>query len=147
MSKPILNDTEVDSVYVMFWRMIYFTINRYDGNPTAELLTMLTISVLNNVGYGPTITDLVELTGLEQSSVSRYVARGLEAGLLAENIDPEDRRLRHLHTTAVGKKMGAEYEKQMLKTARESTDAIRGKGKSKNPVQDLKNILLGIREA
>lgn len=147
MSESVLNDTEVSSVYVMFWRMLYFTINQYEGNPTAELLTLITINLLNDVGCKPTITDLVDLTGLEQSSVSRYVARALKTGLLAEVIDPEDRRLRHLSGTAMGRKKGAAYEKKMIEAARLSTDAFRGKGKSKDPVQDLKNILLEIRGA
>ena len=147
MSESVLNDTEVGSVYVMFWRMLYFTINKYEGNPTAELLTLITINLLNDVGCGPTITDLVDLTGLEQSSVSRYVARALNMGLLTEVIDPEDRRLRHLSATAMGRKKGAAYEKKMIETARLSTDAFRGKGKSKDPAQDLKNILLEIRGA
>jgi DNA-binding MarR family transcriptional regulator len=69
----------------------------------------------------------------------------LEAGLLTESIDPADRRLRHLRTTAAGKKKGAEYEKKMLETARQSTDTTRGKGKNKDPVQDLKNFLLDLR--
>ena len=129
----------------MFWRMLFTAVNRYDSSPTPELLTLMTINLFHEADYGPTITEVVELTGLEQSSVSRYVAHALKSGLMTETIDPIDRRLRRLRPTVKGRRKGAAHEQEMLKTARLSTEAYRGKGESKNPVQDLKNILLATR--
>ncbi len=145
MSKSVLNDIDFGSVYAMFWRMLFTAVNRYDSSPTPELLTLMTINLFHEADYGPTITEVVELTGLEQSSVSRYVAHALKSGLMTETIDPIDRRLRRLRPTVKGRRKGAAHENEMLKTARLSTEAYRGKGESKNPVQDLKNILLATR--
>ena len=145
MSKSVLNDIDFGSVYAMFWRMLFSAVNGYDSSPTPELLTLMTINLFHEADYGPTITEVVELTGLEQSSVSRYVAHALKSGLMTETIDPIDRRLRRLRPTVKGRRKAAAHEKEMLNTARLSTEAFRGKGESKNPVQDLKNILLATR--
>ena len=127
--------------------MLYMTINRYNRNATAEWLTWMTINLLDKADYGPTIMELVALTGLPKASVSQYVARGVRRGFLAKVIDPKDRRLRHFRQTAMGRNKGAWHEKQMLQTAHLCIEALRGNGESKDPVSDLKNILLGLRES
>ena len=107
MSKSVSADKETVLVDAMCWRMLYKIMNRYEGNTAAELLTLATISLLDKADYGPTITELVELTGVPKTRVSRYVSRAVQRGILAEVVDLEDRRLRHLRLTAKGRSKGA----------------------------------------
>lgn len=144
MSKSELADLEVGAIYATFWRMVYMSVHRYGSNPTGELLTVMTITLLDKAGYNPTTADLVEITGLAKSNVSRYVSRQIKNGFLTEVVDRQDRRRRLLHPTAKGRKDEAWHQEQTLKMARLSSEALRGFGKSKRPVVDLKNILLGI---
>ncbi len=145
MSKSVSVDKETVSIAATFWRLLYKTMNQYERNSDADSLIFLTISLLDKADYGPTIMELVALTGLPKAGVSRYVARGVRRGFLAEVIDPKDRRLRHLRPTAMGRNKGAWNEKKMLETARLSSEALRGKGNSKDPFTDLKNILLDLQ--
>ncbi len=145
MGKSTSTDIELGSIYAAVWRMIFTTRKNYDGNPTGELLVVLTIMILDKVGYRPTISELVELTGLQKSSVSRYVSRAIESGFMTEVVNPEDRRQRNLRPTAAGKKMGAEHEKKFLETMRLSKAALRGEGKRKEPAEDIRGVLLGIK--
>ena len=147
MSKSVSVDKETVSIAATCWRLLYKTMNQYERNSDADSLILVTISLLDKADYGPTIMELVALTGLPKASVSRYVARGVRSGFLAEVIDPKDRRLRRLRQTAMGRNKGAWHEKQMLQTAHLCIEALRGNGKSKDPVSDLKNILLGLRES
>ena len=144
-SGSVLADIEIGSIYAMFWRMLYTAKRRYSSNSTAELLTFMTINLMDQAGYRPTISELVELTGLEKSAVSRYVSGAIEKGFLTEVMGPKDRRLRRLRPTAMGRKIGASHRRKMLETARLSTEALRGKGNSKDPVTDLKDILLDLQ--
>ena len=146
MSKGMSTDSEVGSIYATFWRMIYMTVHRYDSNPTGELLTVMTIALLDKAGYHPTISELVQITGLQQTSVSRYVSRQIKAGFMTEVVDPNDRRRRRLCPTEKGKVEEEWHQKQTLKLARLSDEALRGLGKSEDPVADLMKILMGVRE-
>ena len=133
LSKQRGADLEVGSIYATFWRMVYMSVHRYDSNPTGELLVVLTILLLNNAGYNPTIRDLIKITGLKPSNVSRYMSRQIKEGFLEEVVDPEDRRRRRLCMTAKGKKEEAWHHKQTLEMARLSSEALHGLGKSKGP--------------
>lgn len=82
MSKSELADLEVGAIYATFWRMVYMSVHRYGSNPTGELLTVMTITLLDKAGYNPTTADLVEITGLAKSNVSRYVSRQIKNGFL-----------------------------------------------------------------
>ena len=146
MSKSANDDSDVGSIYATFWRMIYMTVHRYDSNPTGELLTVMTIALLDKAGYHPTISDLVEITGLQQTSVSRYVSRQIRTGYMTEVVDPEDRRRRRLCPTSKGTEEEKWHESQTLKMAHLSSEALSGMGESKDPVADLIKILLGVDE-
>jgi DNA-binding MarR family transcriptional regulator len=146
MSKSANNISDVGSIYATFWRMIYMTVHRYDSNPTGELLTVMTIALLDKAGYHPTISDLVKITGLQQTSVSRYVSRQIRTGYMTEVVDPEDRRRRRLVPTSKGTEEEKWHEDQTLKMARMSSEALSGLGESKDPVADMIKILLGVGE-
>jgi len=146
MSKGMSVDSEVGSIYATFWRMIYMTVHRYDSNPTGELLTVMTIALLGKAGYKPTISDLVEITGLQQTSVSRYVSRQIKNGFITEVVDPQDRRRRRLCSTPKGKQEEEWHQHRTLDLARLSDEALRGLGKSEDPVADLTKILMDVRE-
>ena len=103
MSNLTSESLEVGSIYASFWRMIYMSVHKYDSHPTGELLTVMTIALLHKVGYNPTISDLVEMTQLKKTTVSRYVSRQMKEGFLTEVVDPKDRRRRRLHSTQLGK--------------------------------------------
>lgn len=91
-------------LYATFWRMVSLAVHRYGSAPTGQLLLVLTMLILDRYGYQPTVTELAEITQLPKSSVSRYVAAEMSAGMLEEFIDPNDRRRRRLRTTAAAKK-------------------------------------------
>jgi len=144
VSKLTSTDLEAGSIYATFWRMVYMSVHRYDSPSTGELLMVMTIALLHKAGYDPTILDLVEITGLNKSNVSRYVSRQIKEGFLTEVVDPQDRRRRRLRSTQLGKKDEKWHESQTLKMAGLTSEALRGLGKSKDPATDLKKILISI---
>jgi DNA-binding MarR family transcriptional regulator len=145
MSKSTRTNFDIGAIYATFWRMVYMSVHRYGSNPTGELLTVMTIALLHQADYDPTSAELAEITGLPKTSVSRYVSRQMRKGYLTEVVDPQDRRRRRLQPTTKGRKEEQWHQKQTQDLARLSSEALRGLGKSKDPVSDLKNILLGIR--
>ena len=145
MSKSKSNDALAGSMYATVWRMVYMGVHKYDSNPTGELLTVITIVLLDKAGYNPTISELVELTGLAKSNVTRYVSRQVKNGFLTDIINTEDdRRSRRLRLTSKGKKEEEWHQNQTLDIARLSGEALLGMGNSKDPVSDLRKILLGV---
>lgn len=143
MRKITNAESEVGAIYAAQWRMIYMGLNKYDSHATGELLTVMTIALLDKAGYNPTVPDLVEITGLKQTTVARYVANQLKAGYIRDVITPQDRR-RHLCPTEKGRKEADWNDKQTLKMARLTSRALRSLGDSKDPVSDLKKILLDV---
>ena len=88
---------------VIFWRVIHMYMARYGSIPLGQMLVELTTLVLNELGRPPTVTDLCEATGLPKSSISRYISAQMSQGMVAEVIDPNDRRRRKLVLTEKGK--------------------------------------------
>jgi len=87
----------------IFWRILHLLIRRYGNQPMGQPLVILTMVYLNARGMPPTMTQLCEATGLPKASVSRYVFSQIEAGLVKETIDPNDRRRRLLVQTKKGR--------------------------------------------
>jgi len=90
-------------LYSLFWRWLALAVHRYGSAPTGQTFIVITLIVLDMFEYEPTVTELAEITKLPKSSVSRYVAAEMNAGLLEEFIDPHDRRRRRLRPTAAAK--------------------------------------------
>jgi DNA-binding MarR family transcriptional regulator len=145
MSQLSKTDSEIGSIYATFWRMVYMSVHRYDSRPTGELLTVMTIALLDKAGYNPTVSDLVEITGLRKTNVSRYVSGQIKAGYITEFVDSQDRRRRRLRPTGKGSKEEEWHKRETLEMVQLSSEALRGLGKSKDPVADMKEILLGVR--
>jgi DNA-binding MarR family transcriptional regulator len=143
MSKSASTDALAGSIYAMFWSMVHVSVHRYNSSPTGELLTVVAIRLLDEAGHRPAVSDLVEITGLPKSSVSRYVSRQIKAGFLKEIIDPQDRRRRYLCLTSEGKKESQWRRKQSLRIARLGREALRDVGKNKDPISNLKKVLFG----
>ena len=146
MSGSASTDSEVGAIYATFWRLLFTNVHEYGSTPTGGLLVVMTILLLDRADYSPTIADLIEIIGLPKTSVSRYVSEQIKNGFLKEVIDPQDRRRRFLRPTPKARKHREWHQDQTLKLVRLSSDAIRGLGESRDPVSDLKNILLGINE-
>lgn len=144
MSNSASDDSVVGSIYATFWRMIYMGVNRYASYPTGELLVVMTIVLLDMAGYKPTISDLVDITGLNKSNVSRYVSRQIKNGFMTDVINPQDRRRRRYCPTPKGKNEAEWHQSRTLEIARLSSEALHSVSKSKDPVSDLKKILLDI---
>ena len=87
---------------VIFWRIMHLYMSRYGSIPLGQMLVELTTVVLNELGRPPTVTDLCEATGLPKSSISRYISAQMAANMVAEVIDPNDRRRRKLVLTEKG---------------------------------------------
>jgi DNA-binding MarR family transcriptional regulator len=96
------NDDELDIVYLYatFWRMLSLAVHCYGSAPTGQLLVVISMVIMDRYGYQPTVTELADMTQLPKSSISRYVAAEMNAGMLEEFIDPHDRRRRRLRPTA-----------------------------------------------
>jgi len=88
---------------IIFWRVIHMYMARYGSIPLGQMLVELTTLVLNELGRPPTVTDLCDATGLPKSSISRYISAQMKQGMVAEVIDPSDRRRRKLVMTDKGK--------------------------------------------
>jgi DNA-binding MarR family transcriptional regulator len=145
MGKSASTDALIGSIYAMCWRMVYLGVHKYDSNSTGELLTVMTIVLLDKAGYNPTISELAELTSLAQSNVQRYVSRQIKIGFLTDVINTDgDRRQRRLRLTSKGKTEEEWHQQQTLEISRLSSEALLGSGNSKDPVSDLRKILLGV---
>jgi DNA-binding MarR family transcriptional regulator len=86
--------------YSLVWGWLHFANKRFNPMSSGQMLTALTIIMMHDLGYEPTVSDLTKLTGLPKSSVSRYVSCEMKRGFLEEYVDPVDRRLRRLRATA-----------------------------------------------
>lgn len=103
MSSGSDQQPDIVFLYATFWRMVSLAVHRYGSAPTGQLLLVLSMIILDRYGYQPTVTELADITQLPKSSVSRYVAAEMNAGMLEEFIDPSDRRRRRLRPTEKGK--------------------------------------------
>ncbi len=120
MAQISSDDLEIGSMYATCWRMAYMGIHKYDSDPTGELLTTMTLALLDQADCAPTISELSKLTGLAKSNVSRYVSKQIKGGFVEEVIDPEDRRSRRLRPTELGKKEAVWNQRNSLKFAKKS---------------------------
>lgn len=141
MSDKILDDTELSDVYVMFWRLVQLAVHRYGSHPTGELLIVLTIVLLDQAGYNPTVTELAEITNLPKSSVSRYVSTEMSSGFLEEVIDSRDRRRRLLRPTQRALDEQKWHRRQVKEIAARQRAVLDGLGQKANPGADLKALL------
>ena len=140
-------EDQLSGIYAMFWRLVEIMVHRYGSFPTAHLLTMLTIVLLDRAGYHPTVGELADITRLPKSSVSRYVATDMNSGFIEEIIDPNDRRRRRLHPTLKSREEQEWQLGKILEVLEMSTQVYGGHGKTENPADDLKRILRGISES
>jgi DNA-binding MarR family transcriptional regulator len=144
MSKSPSADIKAGAIYAAMWRVLFLSVNTYDIKPTAELLTMMTITLMDKAGYHPTVSDLVEITGLAQPRVTRYVSKQLKNDFLTEAIDPQDRRIHRLYPTEKAKREAEWHQEQTLEMARLSSNAFRSMGNSDDPVSSLKALFSDI---
>ena len=80
---------------------------RYKHQVNGNRVDRMALMVLGTLAHcGPSrLTTVAERTGLDPSTVSRQVADLEKAGLLARDIDPEDRRAIALKATAKGQQV------------------------------------------
>ncbi len=107
---------------VIFWRIMHLYMSRYGSIPLGQMLVELTTVVLNELGRPPTVTDLCEATGLPKSSISRYISAQMAANMVAEVIDPNDRRRRKLVLTEKGqdeRRWQVKAVRKIMESARE----------------------------
>jgi len=140
------DDEDVGIIYAMYWRLVDVIIGQFGSYPTGHLLTVLTVILLDRVGYHPTVGELADLTGLPKSTVSRYISVEMHSGFIEEVIDSKDRRRRRLHPTSQGREAQKVLQQKVIEIGALSSRAIRGKGESADPAADLKKLLRGIRE-
>jgi DNA-binding MarR family transcriptional regulator len=146
MARIARDDIEISSIYATCWRMIYMGVHRYDSRPAGELLTVMTIAVLDKAGYAPTVSELADLTGLAKSNVSRYVSRQINGGYIEEFVDREDRRRRRLRPTKMGSREAKWNQSNSLALARKTREAFSGSSDGSSPAENLKTVLLSMTE-
>ena len=88
---------------VILWRVLHVLMSRYGSVPIGQLLVEYTTVLMNELRCPPTVTELCEATGLPKSSISRYISAQMDRGVVAEEIDPDDRRRRRLVPTEDGR--------------------------------------------
>lgn len=132
-------DPECDIPYALVWRWLNLSVHRYGSTPTGQTLTVLTIVLLADLGYHPTVTELAEITGLPKSTISRYVSFEMSAGFLEEYIDRSDRRRRMLRPTTKAETEREWHRGQIREAYRDITGWHPGKGQM--PVRVAKNLI------
>ena len=103
MSTKAPQDSDVIFSYGLVWGWLHLSNQRYGTMPTGEMQVALTIIMLTELGYAPTVTELADITGLAKSNVSRYVSTQMKAGYVEEYIDSSDRRRRKLRPSTKAK--------------------------------------------
>ncbi len=117
-------DEHLSGVYAAFWRFMDMSVHRYGSSPTGQVFMVITIMMLDRVDHHPTVGELAEMTRLPKSTISRYVAVEMGRGMLAEVIDPGDRRRRRLHLTAEARKEGLWHREKVREVAALSARAF-----------------------
>ena len=107
---------------VIFWRIMHLYMSRYGSIPLGQMLVELTTVVLNELGRPPTVTDLCEASGLPKSSISRYISAQMTRDMIAEVIDPKDRRRRKLVLT----EKGLDERRWQVKQVRKIIEDVKG---------------------
>ena len=140
--------TEADDgvIYAVFWRLLELAVHRYGSYPTGQLLTVMTIILLDSADYHPTVGELARITRLPKSTVSRYVSAEMNNGYIEEIIDPEDRRRRRLHPTAQAREEQNWHRAKVREIAVHTRDVLQGKGRGENHARELSQLLLGFRD-
>lgn len=131
----------------LFWRMVHLSVHRYGSHPTGELLVVLTIMLLDEVGANPTVSELADIVGLPKSSVSRYVSSEMSSGFLTEIIDPGDRRRRMLILTEQARQERVWHGQQLENIEGVARKIIAGLGDSKDPAADMQAAMKSLTEA
>lgn len=145
MSDYQISEAGTGAVYAMFWRIMEMSVHRYGSFPTGQLLIVLTIMLLDKADYHPTVGELAELTRLPKSTVSRYVSAEMGNGFLEERIDPEDRRRRRLHPTALAREEQMKHQKEVREIAASCVRIYRGEVTEEQPGAEIKKILLSFQ--
>ena len=137
------NEEEIKT-YATFWRLIELAVHRYGSAPTGQLLTVLTLLMLDRVDYHPTVGELARITRLPKSTVSRYVSTEMSCGYLEEQIDPEDRRRRLLYPTRQAREEQVWHQQRVREIAEQTEQALRGEGSAEDSARRLIKVLLDI---
>ena len=119
---------------VIFWRIMHMYMSRYGSIPLGQMLVELTTVTLNELGRPPTVTDLCDATGLPKSSISRYISAQMTQNMVAEIIDPTDRRRRKLVLTEKGTDERRWQIKNVRKILEEAKNWDNKNQKSKQPL-------------
>jgi DNA-binding MarR family transcriptional regulator len=115
MTNESRGNLDTSIAYALIWGWLHLANHRYGTIPSGQMQVTLTMILLNELDYHPTVTELAELTGLAKSNVSRYVSTEMREGFIEEYIDPSDRRRRKLRPTS---KAGPELEWQQQRVGR-----------------------------
>ena len=142
MSLKTSKNLDITIPYSLIWSWLHLCNQRYGTMPTGEMQIALTIMLLSEIGYAPTVTELAEITNLAKSNVSRYVSAQMTAGYLEEYIDSSDRRRRKLRPSA---KSGLEVE-WLEERGRKIFDLVREQQeKGETSKQDFNAMLENLR--
>ena len=68
----------------------------------SEVFVLATIMILHERDLEPTIAEISDITGVAVTTVSRPVSKLMDAGLVTQEIDKDDRRRRMVKATGKG---------------------------------------------
>lgn len=135
-----------DELYEILWTSAYLAVHRYGGNPSGEVLLVMTILMLDQVDQHVTMSELAQITGLPKSNVSRYVSDQLKTGHLTEEIDPADRRRRVLLPTAAGREEQKWHQDRLLRLTKLKNAAQGQPGGNVDLVATLMELTESLRD-
>ena len=130
-------------IYAMYWRLIALAVHRYGSAPSGQMLTVLTLLLLDRVDHHPTVGELAQITRLPKSTVSRYVSTEMSCGHLEEKIDPNDRRRRLLYPTSKAREEQRWHQGQVREIAEQTAVAISGNDSQSDSARRLIEVLMG----
>ena len=114
------DDTHVAARSALLWRFLTLIVRRYGSVPAGQALVAYTLAVAHELGVQLSINDLITVSDLPRSTVSRYVASMIDAGNVEEAIDPADRRRRLLRATS----QGVQESRRFFKWYGEMTESV-----------------------
>jgi DNA-binding MarR family transcriptional regulator len=88
--------------FAWHWRVAADCRRRLGNLPVGRFLMQLTIYIMGERQFAPTVTDLARVLSLPKATVSKYVGELLAADLVEEMFDRTDRRRKYLRLTKRG---------------------------------------------
>jgi len=144
MAKSLHDTPDIAAQYTFVWGWLHLVNHRYGTMSTGQLQVVMTLILLCDLGYNPTVTELTEITGLSKSNVSRYISREMKSGFLEEYIDKDDRRRRKLRPSKAAASE-LEWQGQFIEKIYKLVDKTRRAPTEQDNNLNIENMITNMR--